>query len=310
MNIKQLRYEERVLIEFMYIEKRSIRYMAKTLHRSVSTISYEIKEKSVCGVYSAKKAHMKTYHKRWLAKKQCMQVSTHAYRKEIEGWVRKKWSPERISGYLKLKYDVCVSKKSIYKFIYWYGLERYLLWKGKKRTKTHPYRHTKKDVDKKYIEERSPICGSGHLEMDFIVSSQSTVSLLVVVDRYTRFVWIEKVLNRKHATVLRALLNICGNMTVKSITTDNDIAFSAWKQWEVILGTKIYFTHPYHSWEKGLVENTNRWIRVHIPKKTDISTVTQEELQEIQSFLNTVPRQCIGFRSATELQLQATMCSD
>jgi IS30 family transposase len=310
MNTTQLRYEERIVIELMIGEGKSMQRIAKTLKRSVSTISYEIKEKSVYGIYHAKKAQMKTYHKRWLAKKQCMEVSTHIYRKEIEGWIRMRWSPERISGYVKLKYNVSISKKSIYKFIYWYGLERYLLWKGKRRTKTYPYRHTKKDMEKKYIEERPSLYGSGHLEMDFIVSGQNTASLLVVIDRYTRYVWIKKVLNRKHATVLRALQNICENMVVKSITTDNDIAFSAWKQWESILHTKIYFTHPYHAWEKGLVENTNRWIRVYVPKKTDIDTVTQEELQEIQSFLNTVPRQCIGFMTASELQLQATMCSD
>jgi IS30 family transposase len=310
MKTKQLSYEERIMIEFMLGEKRSMRYIAKILHRSVSSISYEIKEKSVCGVYCAKKAHMKTYQRRWGAKKQCMQIPTHVYRKEIESWIKLKWSPERISGYLKVKMNVLVSKKSIYKFIHWYGLERYLLWKGGKRTKAYPYRHTKKDMEKKYIEARPLVYGSGHLEMDFIVSGHNTVSLLVIVDRYTRYVWIEKILNRKHATVLRALQNICGNMMVKSITTDNDIAFSAWKQWESILHTKIYFTYPYHAWEKGLVENTNRWIRVSIPKKTDIDTVSQEELQEIQTFLNTVPRQCIGFMSASELQLQATECSD
>lgn len=310
MQTKQLRYEERVVIEHMRNEEKSMQYIAKTLRRSVSTITYEIKNKSVGGIYTAKKAQQKTYHRRWSAKKQCIQISTHRYRKEIEEWIRQKWSPERISGYLKVKYGVCISKKSIYKFVYWYGLERYLLWKGKKRTKTYVYTHTKKDMEKKYIKERLLVEGSGHLEMDFIVSSHNTTSLLVVVDRYTRYVWIEKVVNRKHATVLRALQNICRNMMVKSITTDNDIAFSRWKQWEVILKTTIYFTHPYHAWEKGLVENTNRWIRVYIPKKTDIDTVSQEELQEIQTFLNTVPRQCIGFMSARELQLQATSCSN
>ena len=50
----------------------------------------------------------------------------------------------------------------------------------------------------------------------------------------------------------------CGEH-VRSITTDNDIAFVCWKDIESLLHKHIYITHPYHSWEKGLVENTNRW---------------------------------------------------
>ena len=90
---------------------------------------------------------------------------------------------------------------------------------------------------------------------------------------------------------------------LKSITTDNDIAFTCWNELETLLNTRIYFTRPYHSWEKGLVENTNRWIRCFVPKRRDISTVSEEELNEIHSFLNDRPRECIGFRTAMEYYL-------
>jgi IS30 family transposase len=87
----------------------------------------------------------------------------------------------------------------------------------------------------------------------------------------------------------------CGE-PVRSITTDNDIAFACWKDIESLLQAPLYFTHPYHSWEKGLVENTNRWIRCFAPKKRDIAFVTEKELYDIHSFLNNRPRKIIGFR--------------
>jgi IS30 family transposase len=93
---------------------------------------------------------------------------------------------------------------------------------------------------------------------------------------------------------------------LKSITTDNDIAFTCWRELEVLLNVPIYFTHPYHSWEKGLVENTNRWIRCFVPKRRDIGTVAQEELNEIHSFLNDRPRESIEFRTASSYYLETS----
>jgi len=95
-------------------------------------------------------------------------------------------------------------------------------------------------------------------------------------------------------------------VALRSITTDNDIAFTCWRELEVLLNTQIYFTHPYHSWEKGLVENTNRWIRCFVPKRRDIESVSDEEMQEILSFINDRPRECIGFRTPTEYYSKLT----
>lgn len=75
-----------------------------------------------------------------------------------------------------------------------------------------------------------------------------------------------------------------------------------------MLNTKVYFCHPYHSWEKGLVENTNRWIRCFVSKRRDIGTVTEKELYEIHSFLNDRPREVIGFQFPSVLYYQLMKC--
>lgn len=304
-NFKQLSYEERVKIETLLHERKSLRYIAKVLGRSPNTLTYELK-KEVRGVYVAKKADHKSYYKRYMAKKQCMKLALdHKLRKEVEGWIQKKWSPERISGYLRLQ-GVTLSKKAIYKYVKSRCLEHLLFCKGKKRKLKYVYRNGKKDTTKRSIDQRPLVTGTGHFEIDFIVSSHNTTSLLVCVDRWSRYTRVYKVPNRKHATVLRALQKLCLETKVMTITTDNDIAFRKWRQLENILCTTFYFCAPYHSWEKGLVENTNRWIRVFFPKKTDLEKITEKELQEVHSFLNDIPRQILNYKTATMLHLETT----
>jgi IS30 family transposase len=303
-----LNSEERFCVEILKTAGMAIRRIAEFLGRSPNTISREIAKNVVNGVYDAKKANHKAYFKRWRSKRQCLKVALDRFLTRcVEQKLRKKWSPKQISGYLRREYGISCSAKAIYKFAVSRGLEHLLFWgwnnhKGGRKRYTY---NTEKD-GRKYIEERLVPCGLGHFEMDFIVSRQSTWSFLVVVDRVTKDTLISRIPNRKHTTVSGALRELLSGVTVKSITTDNDIAFGHWKELETLLNTQIYFTHPYHSWEKGLVENTNRWIRCFVPKRRDIGTVSEEEMQEILSFLNDRPRECIGFRTAREYTRELT----
>ena len=61
-----------------------------------------------------------------------------------------------------------------------------------------------------------------------------------------------------------------------------------------MIGAKIYFCHPYHSWEKGLVENTNRWIRQFIPKKADLSNYSKEYIQNMEDWFNHMPSEMLN----------------
>lgn len=305
----QLTYEERIKIESLKSQMFSVRRISEVLGRSPNTVSRELKLRKVHGLYIPKKAQHKAYWKRYLCKRDCMKVALNG---EISRLVKKKLeeglSPERIAGYLSLN-GYRISTKAVYKYVYSRALDHHLFWRRhKKKSGWKKYRKSIQS-ERNFIESRPVFRNeSGHMEADFIVSSHSTWCLLVVVDRHTRYVWIEKIPNRKHAVVTRAFKRIIGDSSVQTITTDNDIAFSGWKQLEKDLGTKIYFCHPYHSWEKGLVENTNRWIRCFVPKRKDIRSVSEKELQEIQTFLNTVPRKILGFRSACEIQLQTNKC--
>ena len=295
-----LKDEERFFIEKMYCGGSAIRKIAEFLGRSVNTVSREIRKHSVKNVYDAIKAKQKASAKRWRAKKQCLKVALNSFLCIfVEEKLEKKWSPKQISGYLRRELGIVCSSKAIYKFAESRGLEHLLFWGWNNHKGGRKRGHWKTANDsRKYIDERPVRNELGHLEMDFIVSKESSWVLLVVVDRVAKRAWIRKLPNRKRDTIRAALSSMFHGVTLQSITTDNDIAFTCWRELEVLLNTQIYFTHPYHSWEKGLVENTNRWVRCFVPKRRDISTVSEEELNEIHSFLNDRPREVIGFRTA------------
>ena len=299
---RHIQFEERFVIEKLLNAGSLIREIAIFLKRSPNTISQELKKNRVNGVYDAKQAQLKVSQRRWRAKRQCLKVAMDSFLVSfVEDKLEQKWTPKQISGHLKRELGVTCSAKAIYKFIESRGLEYRLFWRWNKK-KGGPKRKTHKPAidGRKYIEERPVHNVFRHYEVDFIVSKQSTYVLLVATDRLTKHSLVSQLPNRKRHTISAAFADMFSGIPLKSITTDNDIAFQHWLELESIIQAPIYFCHPYHSWEKGLVENTNRWIRCFVPKRRDIASVTQEELNEIHTFLNDRPKECIDFRISSE----------
>jgi IS30 family transposase len=301
---QQLSYEERVSIETLRKRGVSIRAISRTLGRSANTIAQEVREKTVRGVYTPRKAHHKTYVRRWRSKVNCMKV---AMSPELTKLVREKlllkWSPERIAGYAA-RMGMSVSQRAVYRYVHSRALDQYLFWSRiKKKRGLRRGHHGPQDRAKRLIGMRPPTRSSGHWELDFIVSRQSSVVLMVLVDRWTRYTLIRVLRHKTHVAVLHTLKSIKQKYKMKTVTTDNDIVFRGWTEMEYGLSTLFYFALPYHSWEKGLVENTNRWIRTFVPKKTDLALLTRQTLTDIDTYLNKTPRQCLGYRTAEEVLL-------
>lgn len=309
---KHLSFEERFVIEKLCTNQIPIREIAKFLGRTPNTISNEIKKNQVKGIYDAKKAQLKVNQRRWRAKQQCLKVAMDSFLvRFVEERIEKpyQWSPKQISGHLRRELGIMCSAKAIYKFIESRGLDHNLFWKWNKKKggpkkKTHASAHD----NRKYIDERPPTTGIfGHYEVDFIVSKHSTWVFLVIVERLTKHAYVLKLPNRKRSTISQAFSKIFSGISVKSITTDNDIAFQNWMELEAIIQAPIYFCHPYHSWEKGLVENTNRWIRCFVPKRRDIASVIDSEMDSIHAYINDRPRECIDFRFPSEYYLEMSV---
>jgi len=302
-----LSIEERKHLAYLYnkSDRGTLRQIGEEMKRGHNTVALEVKAGLVDGIYEPDIGEVKAKLLRRYSKTQSLKLLQDGdLRKGVEKDLRKRISPGRISGGLKLEGKI-VSEKAIYKFVKEYSLQSFLCFKGKERKSGISYNYRKaKERDKVRIKDRPCIEGIyGHYEMDFIVSSISSSTLLVVVEKKNKTVYVKKIPNRTHRVVLAALKEIFKGKLVLSITTDNDIAFNKWKIIEKALGTKIYFCEPYHSWEKGLVENTNRWIRLFVKKKSDIALVTDEKIASVLSWFNDYPREIIGFKTSNALEL-------
>ena len=308
---KHLQTEERFCVEKMIRKKKSFGEISRILGRGLSTISEEVNENGGRNKYNAEQADHRAYLKQYWKKKNCNKVAMDNH---LSKFVEKKlscgWSPETISDRLKIQSGLkYASRKSIRKFIKRRSsLERYLFWErnhmktGRKRKKDN-FLH---DPDRKWIDLRplSALYLYGHWEMDFIVSKHNSYVLLVLIERYSKKLLMRIIPNRNNDLVNKTIKELLFGHIVKTITTDNDIAFLKWKKLEALLQAEIYFCHPYHSWEKGLVENTNRWIRQFIKKKTNLQLISKEELKAIEDWFNHTPRQCLEGRTAYEVSMQ------
>ncbi len=308
---KHLQKEERFCIEKMLKQKKSFGEIARTLDRGLSTISEEVNENGGRRGYKAEKAHHRAYLKQYWKKKNCNKVAMdgHLY-KFVEKSLSKGWSPERISSRLEIQSGLkYASPKSIRKFVHSrHSLERFLFWN---RTNMKSGRKRKKDKflndpDRKWIDTRpyTALYEYGHWEGDFIVSKHNSSVLLVLVEKYSKKILLAILPNRKNELVNKTIAKLLKNQTVKTITLDNDIAFSKWKQLETMLSAQIYFCHPYHSWEKGLIENTNRWIREFVPKKSNLALFKKEYIKWIENWFNHTPKECLEGRTAYEVSTQ------
>jgi IS30 family transposase len=219
----------------------------------------------------------------------------------VEERLRSYWSPERIAGRLQREHHRSVSAKAIRKFAYSRRLESFLYRKGRKKKETYAIPITWQE-DRVFVDD--PACirtGYGHWELDFLVSAQSTAVLLVAVERITRHTIIRWLPHRNNDLVREVVVAALSPFSLQSVTVDNDIAFVKHRELSAALHAPVYFTRPYCSTDKALVENTNRWIRWFIKKKTDLRLVTLERVQWIEDWLTSVPRQCLDFATTREM---------
>jgi IS30 family transposase len=289
----------------------SLRSIAKALGRSVSSISDELRRNIVDGEYDAKKAHHKAYVRRKDSKYQGMKIAVN---QEIQTFVNEKLmddqSPSAIAGRISTqeKFSVSVSKDSIYRYIksvHGRNIEIYRQAKKQRRRKRiviHPSLLDRVFIDKrpKDINTRKRF---GDMEADFVVSGKGGSGiLLVVVDRKSRLVFLVLLRVVNIQNVHDALLVVQKKYPLmKSITLDNDILFRKHKELASLLNVPLYFCHPYHSWEKGTVENVNKYIRRDIPKGRDLSKYSDEYIHLLEEKLNRRSMKCLNYKTPYEV---------
>jgi len=300
---KRFRYlssDERSEIEILRKKGYGIREIGRVLGRSPNTISLELKR--VPSGYNATYAkiyartNLKDRRFQWSKIESILELKAYV----ING-LRNHWNPDEISGRMKKeKKPWYVSKSAIYEWLDTARGERYKKYLYAYRPGR---RHKKKEglqgqiLHMKSIELRKER-GYGNWESDLMVSRQSGIGgLYTSIERKTRYISALKVNNLTSLEKQKTLIQLMEECKVKSITFDRGHENALHYE----LGVPTYFCNAYHSWEKGRVENANKMIRKFFPKKTDFSSVSQEEVNRVVSIINNKPRKILGYMTALEV---------
>lgn len=229
------------------------------------------------------------------------------------------WTPEVIAGRLSLEYPTLgIHHETIYRYIYAPQARRYRLWQylpqaRKKRMKKGGRRvYRGKITGAVSIDLRPEIVGkrirAGDYETDNIIGKQTDkTALSVTIERFTRFSMVDKLSNRsaqvKRETITRRLRRFPKRLRL-TLTQDNGGENAEHQLLTDELGMQVFFAHAYHAWEKGTNENTNGRIRRFLPKRVSMDQIPEETIKEIEHWLNTTPRKCLGYLTPYEKMRQ------
>jgi len=304
---------EREKISIWLNQNISKREIARRLGRSDSTIRDELKRNCFGGHYVAVHAQAKA-EKRVVKSRGRHSLKNSSVYSYVLKKLRNGWSPEQISGRLKLKKPNNpywqIHHETIYRFIYADENKEKALWeylprKQKKRRKKYGRKSQKVRIpDRVSIHDR-PIeienrLVFGHWEGDSIESKAHKGGMHTEIERKTRFTmatFLKTLKAEETAQVASQMYRDLPEQAKQSTTLDNGKEFAKHKK----ISIPTYFCDPYSSWQRGTNENTNGLIRRYLPKKTDFSKVTQNELDDIIWEINNRPRKCLGFYTPQEM---------
>ena len=313
---KHFDHKERTLIYWWRKEKLTLREMTQRLRRRQTSIRRELKRNRWCGKeYFPRGAQMlASYRLHRRAKRE--RLKSKPVREDVHQKLRIGWTPELIAGRLKRQGELpTVCHESIYQYISWQAshLIDFLPRHHRKRTPKHSSRKTGERIKNRTGLDQRPKAADtrqacGHGEADMIVAGDRQHGLNVLVDRKSRLPHIS-FLENKTATVTKQVMRRrrrgYPTSLKQSITYDQGSENTCQDELNEDLGTASFFCAPYHSWEKGRVEQVNGFIRRFLPKGTNFDELEQGEINRIEKLLNHRPRKCLNYRTPYEVFREA-----
>jgi len=315
-NYTHLTTQERAVVMTMLDDQCSIRSIAKRLGRAPSSIGREINRAPGTGAYDANQAHLQSGARRIAPRRTPKLHRDGALFMVVRHFLKELWSPQQIANILRVMWpddsDKTVSHETIYNAIYLHPrgeLKRELIaclrhhnQVRKPRSRGVDRRGQIKDMQSIHIRppEIEDRLIPGHWEGDLIKGEGNRSSVGTLVERTTRFVVLAKMDNAGTRSVIdsfSAVLNRQPAELRKSMTYDQGREMHGHKILTEHTGVQIYFADPHSPWQRGSNENTNGLLRQYMPKGSDLSIYSQEELDAIALSLNTRPRQTLGWKS-------------
>lgn len=312
---------ERQKLAYWRRTKLPIRQIAKLMRRDHSVLVRELqRNKGRYSPYTAAVAQRATERRSRITNvhKLTKYPVLHDY---VEAQLREGWSPELIAGRLRNDPPIelrdpqyRVSHESIYRYIYngegrYEGWYRLLVRKQSKRRKRCGRKPRKILIPQRIsIHDRPSIVNErariGDWESDTVIFSKQKTALSVQYERRAQLTLIARIANRSADETQRVLterIDTSPPDSWKSITFDNGGEAARHVELRDTYGIGTYFCDAYASWQKGGVENTNGLIRRFLPRSTDLATLTDSDLYQVQECLNNRPRKSLNYKTPNEI---------
>jgi IS30 family transposase len=310
MNYTHLTQDERYQISILNKAGHDQSDIARVMNRNKSTISREVKRNRGDRGYRPKQAH-EFSQARVRERENGSRVSavTWAF---AEAKLAELWSPEQISGYLKINAQPGISHETIYQRIYADkragGTLHRALRCQKARKKRYGGRERRGSIPNQVsIEQRPAIVDSrkrfGDWEGDLVIGAGQQQALVTLNERKSRYSLIAHVPFKTAQAVSDATISLLTPFSacVHTLTTDNGKEFAQHERIARELDANFFFAHPYASWERGANENMNGLIRQFFPKKMRFDSITEKDIAFTMHRLNHRPRKCLGFKTPHEV---------
>jgi IS30 family transposase len=305
----------------------SLREIARHLDRAVSTVSREVTRHGGRPAYRAHAADDQAWNSA-LRPKRCLLGLNRKLRNIVASKLILDWSPEQISGWLKIQYpddeSLRVSHETIYRslFIQARGaLKKELMDHLRSKRRMRRSRHASSSgqcrgqiVDAISIRERPAEVEDraipGHWEGDLLSGAKNSY-IATLVERHSRFAMLIKVPSKETEVVVAALSRHVRKLPAtlrRSLTWDRGLEMAKHKEFTVATDVQVYFCDPQSPWQRGTNENTNLLLRQYFPRGTDLSPISQAQLDQVSLRLNQRPRKTLGFETPAS-RLQASVAS-
>jgi IS30 family transposase len=303
---------ERYQISAMHRLGQSISQMAKALKRHASTIRRELARNAAQGASYCPHAAQLHAHLQQSQRCNAKQIP-NAHWQLAYDYLRLGLSPQQVSGRLWAEQKVAISGESLYLRIYEDqrqagDLIGYLRCQKARRKRYASGRERRGHlVGRVSIEQRAAVVERktriGDWEGDTVIGKGHQGVLVTLVERKSRYTLARRVQSKHAGPVGAAIIEMlrphkayCHTMTFDNGKEFADHALIAHR-----LDAKVYFAHPYCSWERGLNENTNGLLRQYFPKGTNLKLVTDEQVEDAVYALNHRPRKCLGWKTPHEV---------
>jgi len=307
----QLTQEQRYQIYAFLKAGFSQSAIANEINVHKSTISRELRRNRGLKGYRPKQAHVKATNRRQGAAKYVK--LTPNIITLVNSLIRQDFSPDQVSGSLKRNHGVMISHETIYRHLLadkanGGTLYKHLRRSNRKRKKRYGSRNIRGQIPGRVsIDLRPAIVDNkeriGDWEIDTVIGKNHKGALLTIVERKSKYTLIQKLSYKRSILVADATIDLLAPYQDKvfTITSDNGKEFADHQRISKQLTTKVYFAHPYHSWERGLNENTNGLIRQYFPKNTNFKSITVESVRNVMEQLNNRPRKTLDYATPNEV---------